>query len=175
MVTDSWQPAGRVWWAAGALFRNEIGDVLLVEPIYKPTWEIPGGIVEAGESPAAACRREVAEELGLDVSLGRLLCVDFASPPFASWEGLRFVFDGWLLPDAKATSIRLQSKELASWRFSEVSFGFFMGFAMALGAHRLIRGGLSQPVEDVPRIRLDVFSVFVILVALIWIKLLLTF
>jgi hypothetical protein len=60
--------------------------------------------------------------------------------------------------------------ELASWRFSEVSFGFFMGFAMALGANRLIRGGLTQPVEDVPRSRLDVFSVFVILVALIWIN-----
>ena len=60
--------------------------------------------------------------------------------------------------------------ELAGWRFSEVSFGFFMGFAMALGTNRLARGGLAQPLEDVPRSPLDVFGVFVMLVALIWIN-----
>ena len=60
--------------------------------------------------------------------------------------------------------------ELAGWRFSEVSFGFLMGLAIALGAYRLIRGGLIPPDEDVPRPPLDVFAVFVLLVALIWIN-----
>jgi len=60
--------------------------------------------------------------------------------------------------------------ELAGWRFSEDSFGFLMGLAIALGAYRLIRGGLSPPEEDVPRPPLDVFGVFVMLVALIWIN-----
>lgn len=41
------------------------GRVLLVQPTYKPTWEVPGGSVEAGESPAAAAAREVAVELGV--------------------------------------------------------------------------------------------------------------
>ena len=50
--------------AAGALFFDDQGRVLLVHPTYKDTWDIPGGYVERGESPAAACRRELKEELG---------------------------------------------------------------------------------------------------------------
>jgi len=48
--------------AAGALFRDGAGRPLLVDPVYKDTWDLPGGAVEAEESPHAACRREVAEE-----------------------------------------------------------------------------------------------------------------
>jgi 8-oxo-dGTP pyrophosphatase MutT (NUDIX family) len=50
--------------AATAFFRDDQGRVLLVNPVYKETWDLPGGAVEAEESPHAACRREVAEELG---------------------------------------------------------------------------------------------------------------
>jgi hypothetical protein len=56
--------------AAGALFRDGAGRPLLVDPVYKDTWDLPGGAVEAEESPHAACRREVAEELGLDRPAG---------------------------------------------------------------------------------------------------------
>ncbi len=40
--------------AAGVLFRDAAGRVLLVKPTYKDGWEIPGGYVERGESPHAA-------------------------------------------------------------------------------------------------------------------------
>ncbi len=55
-----------------------------------------------------------------------------------------------------------------AWTTAEVSFGFFMGLALALGALRLLRGGLTPPDDDTERAPLDTFAVFVMLVALIW-------
>lgn len=62
--------------AAGVLMHDDDGRVLLVEPTYKPTWEIPGGVVEADEAPWDAAVREVREELGLEIRLGRPLVID---------------------------------------------------------------------------------------------------
>lgn len=36
-------------------------------------WELPGGKLEPGEDPAACVRREIQEELGLDVEVGDIL------------------------------------------------------------------------------------------------------
>ena len=53
--------------AAKALLFNPAGELLLVKPSYKPYWSLPGGLVEAAESPQAACIREVYEEVGLNI------------------------------------------------------------------------------------------------------------
>lgn len=45
------------------------GRILLVRQRYRHHWGLPGGLLERGESTAAAARREVAEETGLDVEL----------------------------------------------------------------------------------------------------------
>ena len=63
--------------AGGALIRNREGLILFLEPTYKPTLEIPGGVAEQNESPLDACRREVREEIGLDIEIGGLLVVDW--------------------------------------------------------------------------------------------------
>ena len=34
--------------AAGAVFRDDAGRVLLVHPTYKPGWDVPGGTAGAG-------------------------------------------------------------------------------------------------------------------------------
>jgi 8-oxo-dGTP diphosphatase len=103
--------------AAGALFRDETGGVLLVNPVYKPTWDLPGGAVEAEESPHAACRREVAEELGLDRAPGRVLAVDWVPSRPERPEGLIVVYDGGVLSVAEAGKIVLTDGELAESAF----------------------------------------------------------
>src|SRR5712691_4339583 len=103
--------------AAGALFCDEPGGILLVNPVYKPTWDLPGGAVEAEESPPAGCRREVAEELGLDWAPGRILAVDWVPSRPERPEGLIIVYDGGVLPAAEAGEIVLADGELAEFAF----------------------------------------------------------
>lgn len=101
--------------AAGVLFVDDEGHVLLVEPTYKATWEIPGGRMEAGETPQDACARELQEEFGFELPLGRLLVVDWA--PHVREERVRFVFDGGMLTDDLLDKIELPPHELESWAF----------------------------------------------------------
>ncbi|MGW4399566.1 NUDIX domain-containing protein [Amycolatopsis nivea] len=103
--------------AAGALVRDEHGRILFVCPTYKPFLEIPGGLVEDGESPLAACRREVREELGIDVPVGRLLVVDWL-PAHGVWrDSLQFVFDGGVLSREQIGAIRLAADEVSRFEF----------------------------------------------------------
>lgn len=46
------------------------GDVLFLWQPHRLGWSLPGGLLERGEEPAAGVRREVAEEVGLDIDPG---------------------------------------------------------------------------------------------------------
>ncbi|MEU2043726.1 NUDIX hydrolase [Nocardia niwae] len=102
--------------AAGALFVR--GDaVFLVHKTYGNGWDIPGGYVEPGESPTAACRREVMEELGIECEPRRLLVHDWA-PNQREGDKILYVFDCGELHDEKA--IKLQGSELDRWEWVRV-------------------------------------------------------
>ena len=101
--------------ATGVLFLDEAGDVLLVEPTYKAMWDIPGGLMQAGETPREAGARALQEQFTLEVPLGRLLVVDWA--PHVREERVRFVFDGGVLTDEQLDVIELPPHELESWVF----------------------------------------------------------
>lgn len=84
--------------AAGVLFYRD-RNVLLLQPSYKRHWDLPGGVVEANESPKAAAVRELKEELGLVVPIGRLLVVDYLPPTEQRPELTAYIFDGGPLTD----------------------------------------------------------------------------
>ena len=102
---------------AGCLFFNESNELLLVKPNYKPSWEIPGGVVEANESPKQCCQREVFEEISLNREIGRLLVIDYNSPNDPKTESLMFIFDGGVLQDSDIAAIQLPANELSEFAF----------------------------------------------------------
>ncbi|MDT5028081.1 MAG: hypothetical protein QOE61_4507 [Micromonosporaceae bacterium] len=104
--------------AAAVLLRDADERVLLVEPVYKDDWEIPGGGVDADESPLAAAVREMKEELGMSVVPGRLLVVDWVPPRPGRTDGVMFVYDGGVLDPAHESGIQLPPEELRSWAWS---------------------------------------------------------
>ena len=103
--------------AAGALCRDQAGQVLLVDPVYRDTWDVPGGVVDAEESPHAACRREVAEEIGLNRPLGRVLAVDWVPSQPDYPEGLVVIYDGGVLSPGDIAAITVPADELDGFAF----------------------------------------------------------
>ena len=59
-----------------AVIRHDEKILLTKRPANKPhggLWEFPGGKIEAGESPHQSLRREIREELDIDISIGQVL------------------------------------------------------------------------------------------------------
>lgn len=102
---------------AGALIRDDAGRVLLVEPTYRPDWLTPGGTVEAHESPAHGAAREVAEELGVELRIGRPLVMQWTRAPNDPEDVLHFAYDGGVVTRGTIDRFRLPPAELASYRF----------------------------------------------------------
>lgn len=102
---------------AQMLVRDGDGRVLLCQLTYKDDWDLPGGVVEVGESPHEGATREVAEELGLTIPTGDLLLTDWL-PAWSGWEdALCLVFDGGQHDADILTSIVLQRREIRSVQF----------------------------------------------------------
>jgi ADP-ribose pyrophosphatase YjhB (NUDIX family) len=60
---------------AGAVVVDEQGRVLLLQHRFRPGsgWGIPGGFIQPGEQPEAALRRELREEIGVELERAELV------------------------------------------------------------------------------------------------------
>ena len=94
------------------LLRNERDEYLLCELTYKPEWDLPGGVVEPGESPATGLFREIREELGLELPPSRMTAINWL-PPWSGWDdACVVVFDLGTVPASTLQRMRLEPAEI---------------------------------------------------------------
>jgi len=102
---------------ADVILRDGAGRLLLVDPLYKPDWDLPGGMAEANEPPREAVQREVKEELGLELTVGPVLVVDWVSPHGPWDDSLMFIFDGGVLSKEQIRGLQFVDGELRAFQF----------------------------------------------------------
>ena len=140
--------------AAGALFQDLDERVLMVVPSYKGYVDLPGGMVEPGESPRAAAGREVREELGFEPSIGRLLVADWwvDSPDDIGGAKVLFVFEGGPLTPELRRRITVDGSEVTGYRLCAP--GTLAGVTVPRLANRIFhaiaarRNGTVRYLED---------------------------
>ena len=104
--------------SAGVLLFNNRQELLILNTTsYKDHWEIPGGIVEADESPRQACLREIKEETGLSLKQARLLVIDYKMLRDRITDSFQMIFYGGTLTRKKIQQIRLPKSEASDFKF----------------------------------------------------------
>lgn len=115
---------------AQARITRDDGRILLVKAAYRWRWGLPGGLMDAGESPADAVVRETLEETGLRITLTSepkvlvetsLQRVNFlytavpaagADPDAVTPQAAEILELGWFSPDALPETVPNPSDEL---------------------------------------------------------------
>jgi 8-oxo-dGTP pyrophosphatase MutT (NUDIX family) len=125
MMTDeeygALRAAAALWVGTSVLITDPRGRVLVQRVDYRPTCLLPGGAVDANESPAQGAAREVREELGVTTTVDRGLAVDWVSadslnaPASMRFPGeILHVYDGGSWDNEQIATIRLPGREITS-------------------------------------------------------------
>jgi len=105
----------------GALIVNGEGEMLLVRS-YKwgSKYTVPGGHIELGERSETAVKREVKEEVGLEVEPVRLLLVQEAIYPADYIKHEHYIFLDYLCR-ASSSEVKLDGKEIQEYLWTTPS------------------------------------------------------
>ena len=97
---------------AGAVITDNQGRVLLLKHRFRPGtgWGMPGGFMQEGEQPEEALRRELREEVGLEVEKLEL----FATRAFKVPRQVEIVFTGRAIGETNELNFEIQK---AAWFF----------------------------------------------------------
>lgn len=113
-------PVARTWWGLtrprheGVAVAVYVGPaLLLVRPSYRAGWHLPGGGVRRGETPEAAARRELEEEIGLSAS-----ALIPAGCTCTSWDGRRDRVHFFELQLVELPKLQLDNREIIEARLT---------------------------------------------------------
>ena len=95
---------------AGAVVTDDEGRVLLLKHVFRSGsgWGIPGGFMHAGEQPETAVRRELREEVGLELESAELAFVR----TLRTTQQIEIIFRARAKGEAQPQSIEV---ERAAW------------------------------------------------------------
>lgn len=93
---------------AQARIERDDGRVLLVKAAYRWRWGMPGGLMDAGESPEEAVIREIKEETGLDVVVDPdpIVLVE------TTMQRVNFIYRARPAPGADPDALHAQASEI---------------------------------------------------------------
>ena len=77
--------------ACSAIIKNAKEEILLVKIKFKEgRWQLPGGLIEKGESPWEACEDRIFQEIGIQSKISKLVGVFYRPEKDANI----FIFQG---------------------------------------------------------------------------------
>jgi ADP-ribose pyrophosphatase YjhB (NUDIX family) len=125
---DYYQSLPKKRLAIGALiFYRE--QLLILKPTYTQdpldqplvrNWILPGGIVEAEESPEEALRREIKAQLEIEVEPTRLITVDYIHNIDVRGEYVYFLFETKALSESQAQKTKPLAEEIKDYKFVDI-------------------------------------------------------
>lgn len=94
---------------AGAVIVDDNGRVLLLNHVFRTGsgWGIPGGFIEKGEQPEAGLRRELREEIGLELESAEIAFVRTLKRP----SQVEIIFRGRARGKTESQSVEIKSAD----------------------------------------------------------------